>query len=75
MATIHYSVREFICFADLDTPGLIYVEEVTGGSLSRIEDDKLAEELEAFLEERGILDIRPWEQLRTYAGRSPKGIF
>jgi hypothetical protein len=45
-----------MCFTDLNTQ-FTYVEEITGGSLQRIEDDKYAEALENFLHEKGVLDL------------------
>ena len=56
LATIHKSVREFMCFADKHY-GKIYIEEITGGNLSFIKDDSLVESITEFLRERGVLDI------------------
>lgn len=56
MATAHYGAREFMCFQDCVT-GNTYIEEITGGTLERIEDDALAIALANFLEETGVLDV------------------
>ena len=52
LATIVDSVREYMCFY-LD--GHIYIEEITGGHLSFIEDDALAEAIHHFISSRGVL--------------------
>lgn len=57
LATVHDGVREFICFADTLEVNKVYIEEVTGGHLSFIEDDALAEALANFLRELTILDM------------------
>jgi len=57
LASVHYGVREFMCFIEVSTQK-VYIEEVTGGSLEFINDDMLAEELAAFLREHNILDPR-----------------
>lgn len=56
LASVSYGLREFICFADVETTQ-IYIEEVTGGSLSFIADDSLAEELNNFLVYKEILHM------------------
>lgn len=56
LATVHDGVREFMCFADR-VSNQIYIEEITGGHLSRIEDDSLAEALADYLRDKGILDV------------------
>lgn len=56
LATVHDSVREFICFADRLT-NQIYIEEITGGHLEMIEDDKLAEGLHEFLVYHRVLNM------------------
>ena len=56
LASIHYGVREFMCFQDKKT-NKIYIEEITGGSLNFIEDDSLVYALHNFLEENKVLDI------------------
>lgn len=52
IATIHYSTREFMYFRS-NIDGQTYVEEITGGHLSMIDDDELWFSLTAFLEEKG----------------------
>ena len=65
IATIQRNLREYMCFALFDSPLItgtpsppfqIYIEEVTGGHLERIEDDSLAESIHSFLTEKHILD-------------------
>ena len=56
LATIQYGLREFMCFNDIQTQKT-YIEEITGGHLSFIEDDSLAEALTNFLTEQKVLDI------------------
>jgi hypothetical protein len=48
LCTIFEGVREFIAMFDTQDKGM-YIEEVSGGHLSRIEDDSLAQELNDFL--------------------------
>lgn len=55
LATIQEGLREYICF---HLSGQIFIEEVSGGHLERIEDDSLAEELTNFLTKEGVLDSR-----------------
>lgn len=52
LATIHYGLREFIYFVDRQTQQS-YIEEITGGSLSVIEDDNLWNDLAMHLKEHG----------------------
>ena len=57
LATVHDSVKEYMCFMDLLT-NQTYIEEITGGGGPyRIEDDSLAEALTNFLTRKGILNI------------------
>ena len=53
IATIHYGVREFIHFADTVSQQS-WVEEITGGHLSEIQDDELWEGLCSFIKEKGV---------------------
>ena len=53
LATISYGFREFMYFLDKNQ-GTTYVEEITGGSLNKIEDDSLWYALYKFLEEKHI---------------------
>jgi hypothetical protein len=53
LATIHHSLREFMHFYDMWT-GQGYIEELTGGDLTFIEDDALYTELEEFLAKEGV---------------------
>jgi hypothetical protein len=56
LASIHYGVREFICFKDTFEEKM-YIEEITGGHLQFIDDDALAEGLSDFLRDNGVLNI------------------
>ncbi len=57
LATLQRGFKEFMVFKDRWTEQ-VYIEEITGGhGPLRIEDDQLAEELAAFVRERGILDM------------------
>ena len=67
LATVHSNLREFMCFIDLEEERM-YVEEMTGGSLSFIDDENLASDLQDFLTEKGVLVIRPWNQIRKAIG-------
>lgn len=53
LATILYSVREFIYFVDKNTQQS-YIEEITGGSLRTIDDDNLWNDLAQTLKEQGL---------------------
>lgn len=67
LATIDYSLREFIAMMDLRTQQ-VYIEEVVleakdfdkdvWANLKFIADDKLAFDLSKFLEEKKILDMK-----------------
>lgn len=58
LATVHYGLREFMAFVNVNEPAHAYIEEVTGGrGPDRIEDDALAEALYQFLLERRVLLI------------------
>lgn len=57
LATITFSVREFMVFMDT-YKNKVYIEEVTGGSLNFIEDESLAKDLENFAKENKILEIK-----------------
>ena len=57
LATIQHGVREYICMIEKVTQRC-YIEEVTGGTLSFIEDDSLAIALSKFCEEQGVTDMR-----------------
>lgn len=53
LATILYGVREFMFMMDMvDTT--TYIEEITGGNLSKIEDDELWQALAEFIQEKSI---------------------
>jgi len=54
IATVTNSVREYMCFADVAT-SQIYIEEITGGSLSFIEDESLAKAIHNFLVYKKVL--------------------
>jgi hypothetical protein len=76
MATIHHGVREFLCFQDVVT-STTYIEEITGGTLSFIEDDSLAQGLSDFLTLKGVLSMvrpaLPDDQWLSDQGESPQG--
>lgn len=63
IATITHSVWEYMCFVDIRGP-TFYIEEITGGSLNRIEDDSLHLALSEFCKEQGFLIPRPWHLLK-----------
>lgn len=54
IATVLEGVREYMCFANVNT-NEVYIEEVTGGHLEFIEDDALATALHDFLVDRKVL--------------------
>ena len=56
LATIHHSVREYMCFLEVASNNC-YVEEVTGGQLRRIDDEELANDLAKFCDEYGLTSI------------------
>jgi len=56
LGTIHNGLREFICMVDKVTEQC-YIEEITGGHLSFIEDDSLALALAKFCEEQNIISM------------------
>lgn len=56
LATIHHGVREYMCFLEV-AGNNCYIEEVTGGQLTRIEDDQLANDLVKFCDEHGLTSI------------------
>lgn len=56
LATISSGLKEIMCFANTKT-SKIYIEEITGGQLSFIEDDSLVEDVVRFLTELKILDM------------------
>lgn len=53
LATIHYGIREFIYFIDKQN-GITYIEEITGGTLNVINDDKLWNDLAQTLKENKL---------------------
>ena len=67
LATIQSGFHEYMCFADLEEER-IYIEELTGGHLSRIEDNNLASDLEEYVREKGVLTLRPWNLIRQAVG-------
>jgi len=56
LATIYYGLREFVYFKDNRTQR-VYVEEITGGQLHKINDDNLWNDLGDFLEKNGLTNI------------------
>jgi hypothetical protein len=54
LATLQRNLREYVCFVNVQTQQ-VYIEEITGGSLQFIEDDKLAEAIHNFLVDVGVL--------------------
>lgn len=63
LGTIHQGLREYICMVDTFTQQC-YIEEVTGGHLSFIEDDNLAFDLAKFCEQQKITDMRRMQVYR-----------
>lgn len=61
LATIHRGAREFVCFMGIPTRQ-VYIEEITGGHLKRIEDTGLATELEVFCQSTGIINVERVEE-------------
>lgn len=57
LATVVHNVREFMYFLD-SALNQTYIEEITGGHLSKIEDDSLWYELGAFLQEQKVTNIK-----------------
>ena len=53
LATVGFSVREFLVFQDSWTSS-VYIEEVTGGSLTKIEDQSLWKALTQFVNYHGL---------------------
>jgi len=56
LATIQYGIREFMYFKD-KLEHRVYIEEITGGHLERIEDDSLWNSLKEFLDEKGLTQV------------------
>ena len=56
IASVERGVHEYMCFANVEN-NQIYIEEITGGSLQFIEEDKLVEEIQFFLTYNGLLDL------------------
>lgn len=72
LATVQHGLREYMCFQDKLTEE-VYIEEVTGGLLEKIEDDSLAQDLENFLAYNNILNInRPILADKDWLYRQPK---
>lgn len=70
--TAHSGVREFMCFIDT-VDKKVYIEEITGGHLEFINDDKLAEELAAFFTyhklmnmDRPVVPDKTWNNLGRF---------
>ena len=57
LASIGDDFKEYIAFVDRST-GKCYIEDITGGNLTFIEDDHLAEDLSDFLNNKSLLDPR-----------------
>lgn len=62
IATVHNSLKEYICFIDTNT-NQCYIEDITGGSLKFIEDDNLAHDIAMFLQHHGVTDMRKINEL------------
>ena len=56
LATVTHGVQEFMFFLD-SALGQTHIEEITGGSLVKIEDDILWDALGNFLQESGLTKI------------------
>ena len=54
LATVTRNLKEYVCFF-LKTTGQIYIEEITGGHLSEVNDDELFQALYDFLEFNNVL--------------------
>lgn len=66
LASVHNGVREFMCFLDALSQKC-YIEEITGGSLTFIEDDNLAFDLAKFCDDKGFTDMKKvWELSQLY---------
>ncbi len=62
IATVQDGLSEFMCFFD----GLekkMYIERITASSLEFIEDDKLAQDLNDFLMDNHVIDLRYGEMV------------
>lgn len=65
-ATLGWNTREFMVFLDngiikdgvVLQPGQVYVEEITGGHLSKIEDDSLWKALVYFAQSNGFTELQ-----------------
>ncbi len=57
LATVQNSIKEYICFFDLQDRRC-YIEDITTGNLEFIQDDELAKELSEFLFDNHITDIK-----------------
>jgi len=73
LATLHHGLREYMCFTDKET-NKVYIDEITGGSLAFIQDDKLAQALTDYLTYLGILDINKPTVIDNEWLRKPKKI-
>lgn len=66
LASMHKGLREYMCFIDKRLQR-VFIEQISGGHLEFIEDQQLAEELAAFLQERGLLSMSRIASLTTHA--------
>ena len=61
LATVNSGLRDYLCFQCVDQKsdryGEVWIEEMTGGHLTVIEDDNLFKALYAFLAEEGIVVV------------------
>jgi hypothetical protein len=57
IATVQDSTHEYICFWDKAVRKL-YIEEITGGTLTYIDDDNLVKEISTFLFEKNITNLK-----------------
>jgi len=56
--TVGHNTREYMVFLDT-LNNLMYVEEITGGHLTVIDDDPLRQAIVRFVQEKGFVNIAP----------------
>ena len=63
-ADIHYGAREFMAFVDA-VKGVGYIEEMIGGHLERIRDDKLHSALSRFAVDGNLFQPMPMMPMKA----------
>jgi hypothetical protein len=58
-AIINYGTREFMVFIDTYYGGAAYIEEIVGGHLEKIKDNKLHDAMSTFVETNGLITPLP----------------